>query len=81
MKIKIIILLYIIIFHIKVNVKLKYINEFLYNGIDKMSLVIPIIAKDFYKIIYNYKFYINFIEGISKKKIKLYSHKMSILIR
>jgi len=64
MKIKIIILLYIIIFHIKVNVKLKYINEFLYNGIDKMSLVIPIIAKDFYKIIYNYKFYINFIEGI-----------------
>ena len=29
-----------------------------------MSLVIPIIDKDFYKISYNFKFYIKFIEGI-----------------
>jgi len=62
--IKIIILLFIIIFQIKANVKFENLNEFLYNEIDKMSLIIPIIAKDFYKISYNFKFYINFIEGI-----------------
>jgi len=64
LKIKIIILLYIIIFHIKAKIKLENLNEFLYNKIDKISLIIPIIAKDFYKINYNFKFYINFIEGI-----------------
>ena len=60
----ILILIYFIVFHIKVNAKLENLNEFLYNEIDKMSLIIPIIAKDFYKISYNFKFYINFIEGI-----------------
>lgn len=64
LKIKIIILIYIIIFHIKVNVKLENLNEFLYKEIDKMSLIIPIIAKDFFKISLNFKFYINYIEGI-----------------
>jgi len=78
--IKIIILLYIIAFHIKVNAKLENINEFLYNEIDKMSLIIPIIAKDFYKISYNFEFYINFIEGI-KNVIFIGNEEIANLIK
>ena len=52
-----IIIIYIIILHIIVNAKLKNLNEFLYNEADKMNLIIPIIAKDFYKISYKCDFY------------------------
>lgn len=75
-----IIIIYIIIFHIIVNAKLENLNEFLYNGVDKMSLIIPIIAKDFYKISYNFKFYINFIEGI-KNVIFIGNEEIEIIIK
>ena len=61
---KSILLIYIIIFHIRIKVKLESLKDFLKNEFDKMSLVIPIISKDFYKISYNFKFYINFIDDI-----------------
>ena len=61
---KSILLIYIIFFHIRIKDKLENLKDFLKNEIDKISLVIPIIAKDFYKINYNFKFYINFIDDI-----------------
>ena len=61
---KSILLLYIIFFHIRIKEKLESLKDFLKTEFDKMSLVIPIISKDFYKISYNFKFYINFIDDI-----------------
>jgi len=66
---KSILLIYIIIFHIRIEEKLESLKDFLKNEFDKMSLVIPIISKDFYKISYNFKFYINFIDDIKTLKI------------
>lgn len=40
-------------------------NGFLGKRIHKISLVVPTISKDFYKIYKNLRFYINFIEGIN----------------
>ena len=45
-----------------------------------MSLVIPIISKDFYKISNNFKFYINFIEGI-KNVIFIGNEEIEIIIK
>ena len=61
---KSILLIYIIIFHFRIKDKLESLKDFFKNEIDKISLVIPIISKDFYKISYNFKFYINFIDDI-----------------
>ena len=61
---KSILLIYIIVFHIRIKEKVESLKDFLKNEIDKISLVIPIISKDFYKISYNFKFYINFIDDI-----------------
>ena len=64
-KIKSLLLLNIIIFSIK-NINILFrLNEFLNKKNDKVSLVIPTISKDFYKIANNFKFYINYIKGIN----------------
>jgi hypothetical protein len=62
---KSILLFYIIFLHIRIKEKLESLKDFLKNEFDKMSLVIPIISKDFYKISNNFKFYINFIDDIN----------------
>ena len=65
-KIKSILLINIIIFSFKNINKLFRLNEFLNKKNENVSLVIPIISKDFYKIAKNFKYYINFINGIKK---------------
>jgi len=57
-------LLNIIILNAKNVDNLESINYFKIKKIYKISLVVPIIPKDFYKIFYNLKFYINFIYGL-----------------
>ena len=57
-KIKSILLINIIIFSFKNINKLFRLNEFLNKKNENVSLVIPIISKDFYKIAKNFKYYI-----------------------
>lgn len=79
-KIKSILLINIIIFSFKNINKLFRLNEFLNKKNENVNLVIPIISKDFYKIAKNFKYYINFINGI-KNVVLIGNEEIESLIK